>query len=31
VCACDFAPTAAEKRDMFKKLADNYYKEEKEG
>ena len=31
VCACDLAPTAAEKRDMFKKLADNYYKEEKEG
>ena len=31
VCACDMAPTAAEKRDMFKKLADNYYKEEKEG
>ena len=27
VCACDLAPTAAEKRDMFKKLADNYYKE----
>lgn len=31
VCACDLAPTAAEKRDMFKKLADNYYKEENEG
>ena len=27
VCACDLAPTAAEKRDMFKKLADEYYKE----